>query len=356
MSIEQEFKEKVSKLIFLEFKSESIYKIFKVKVSQSEYFPLRAERVIDKVKNKEKFKDIPLSFFVEGMFYVLGGDKSFKYNEMYTKILGENHEEFTGYIKGIIVDEVKNENYEDAYIMLKGLITIERSKENFEKIIALSETIRDKKPQFKEEELAIIDEAKKIENYASPYLYEAFIKNEDKDYEGAWYSINTYIEYGGKVDDKISKFKHSIEDVRNYEKAKEIMYEKPKVALKMFIELLDEFQDDAILFYYIGMTYRILGSYEKAIYYLNEAVTLDNNIVEIFNELGVNYAALNDFDKAISYLRQAFEATKSIEICTNLVMCYLNKGDKEQARLHYDIAKKMNPDDEIVKKLSEIFD
>ncbi|KOF55967.1 MULTISPECIES: tetratricopeptide repeat protein [Clostridium] len=356
MSIEQEFKEKVSKLIFLEFKSESVYKIFKVKSSENKYFPLRAERVIDKVKNREKFKDIPLSFFVEGMFYVLGGDKAFKFNNLYTKILNENLEEFTKYIKGIILDEVKNEKYEDAYIMLKGLMTVEKTKENFDKLIALSETIRDKKAEFKEEELSIIDEAKKIENYASPYLYEAFIKNENKDYEGAWYSINTYIEYGGKVDEKISKFKHSVEDVRNYEKAKEIIYEKPKDALKMFVKLIDEFQDDAILFYYIGMTYRILGNYEKAIYYLNEALALDNNIVEIFNELGVNYAALNDFDKAISYLRKAFEATKSIEICTNLVMCYLNKGDKEQARLHYEIAKKMKPDDDVVKELSAMFD
>lgn len=355
MSIEQEFKEKVSKLIFLEFKSESIYKIFKVKASENKYFPLRAERVIDKVKSGEKFKDIPLSFFVEGMFYVLGGDKSFKFNDIYKEILNANLKEFTEYVKGIIVDEVKNENYEDAYIMLKGLITVEKTRDNFDKIIALSETIRDKKSEFKEEELVIIDEAKKIKNYASPYLYEAFIKNEDKDYEGAWYSINTYIEYGGKVDEKISKLKHSIEDIRNYEKAKEVMYEKPKDALKMFIKLLDEFQDDAILFYYIGMTYRILGNHEKAIYYLNEALVLDNNIVEIFNELGVNYAALNDFDKAISYLRKAFEATKSIEICTNLVMCYLNKGDRKQAELHYEIAKKMNPDDEVVKKLSEIF-
>ena len=32
-------------------------------------------------------------------------------------------------------------------------------------------------------------------------------------------------------------------------------------------------------------------------------------------------------------------------------MCYLNINDLENARLHLDIAKNLNPDDEIVKQL-----
>ncbi|WP_234119196.1 tetratricopeptide repeat protein [Clostridium hydrogenum] len=356
MSISEEFKEKVSKLIFLEFKKESIYNIFKVEVSENIYLPLRAERVIDKVKSGEKFKDIPLSFFVEGMFYVLGGDSSFKFNNIYLKILNNNKAEFMKYVKGIIVDEIKNKTYEDAYIMLKGLIEIEGTEENFDKIMMLSETIREKKSEFQEEELVIIEKAKKLKNYANPYLYEAYIKNENKDFEGAWYCINTYIEYGGEATNKISEFKNSIGFIRSYEKAKAIIYDEPKESLKLFVSLLDEFEDDAILNYYIGMNYRIIGNHEKAIYYLNEAMALDSNVVEVFNELGINYAAINEYDKAIQYMRKAFEVTKSIEICTNLIMCYLNKGDITQAKLHYEIAKKMDSNDEIVIKLKNVFE
>ena len=54
---------------------------------------------------------------------------------------------------------------------------------------------------------------------------------------------------------------------------------------------------------------------------------------------------------AIQYFRKAFEVTKSIEICTNLVMCYLNVKDFEQARIHLDIAKKIDAKDEIVIQL-----
>ena len=35
-------------------------------------------------------------------------------------------------------------------------------------------------------------------------------------------------------------------------------------------------------------------------------------------------------------------------------MCYLNLGDKENAKLHLDIAKKLNPEDEVVVELDRI--
>ncbi|MNI79377.1 Tetratricopeptide repeat protein [compost metagenome] len=69
--------------------------------------------------------------------------------------------------------------------------------------------------------------------------------------------------------------------------------------------------------------------------------------------MGINYASLEDFENAIKYFRKAFEATRDIEICTNLIMCYLNSGDLKQARLHLEIAEKINKDDEIVKEIKE---
>ena len=53
----------------------------------------------------------------------------------------------------------------------------------------------------------------------------------------------------------------------------------------------------------------------------------------------------------IKFFKKAFEASRDVEICTNIVMCYLNINDLENAKLHLDIAKNLNPDDEIVKQL-----
>ena len=57
---------------------------------------------------------------------------------------------------------------------------------------------------------------------------------------------------------------------------------------------------------------------------------------------------MKNYDNAISYLRKAFEVTRSIEICTNLIMCYINNGDLKNAEAHKDIAKKIDPNDEVL--------
>ena len=77
-------------------------------------------------------------------------------------------------------------------------------------------------------------------------------------------------------------------------------------------------------------------------------MSIESGILEVVNELGMNYACLNEFEEAIKYFKKAFEASNEVDICTNIVMCYYNLGDMEQARLNLDIAKKLAPDDEIV--------
>lgn len=356
MSKKINFTEKVSKFIFLEFKKESIKNIFKVSPSKNLYMPVRPIRVVDKVKKGDKFEKIPVSFFIEGMFYVLGGDENFKFNDDYIKILNENKEEAVKYIKSIIFDEVKNESYEDAYILLKGLIKIDKNEENYDKIIIILEKLRKIDKDFKEEELELLEEAEKLKGYYKPYLKRAIIFYEEKKYEDAFFNINTYIEKSKDNSKDVLEIKHTLYNIRQYDQGKALIKDKPKEALIHLIPLLDEFSNDAILNFNIALAYRILGNYEKAIYYLNEAVAIDSSIAEVINELGLNYAALNNFDMAVKYFRKAFEATKSIEICTNLIMCYLNKGDNTQAKLHYDIAKKINAKDDIVIKLAKIFE
>lgn len=355
MDIYTELAQKVSKLIFLEFKRESVPKVFNVEVAENLYLPVRPIRLMDKVKEGEKFENIPVSFFIEGMFYVLGGDENFKYNNIYMRILKAKVEETEQYIKGIIFDEVKNGVYVDAYIMLKGLLKIEGSEENFEKLFILLDNLIELDEAYEDEYIKMLTSAEKIEGYYELYYKKAEIYYKQKKYEDAWVNINTYLEKTGGKSKEAIDLKHILRNIRNFDKGKELIYDDPNEALKYLIPLLDEFSDDAILYFNIAVGYRVLGNHEKAIYYLNDAMAIDSDIVDITNELGINYAALNDFDLAIKYLRKAFEVTKSIEICTNLVMCYINKGDMKQAKLHYDIAKKINPKDDIVLELSDIF-
>ena len=352
MEIKTYFAEKLATILFLEIKKNS--KINEFVILEDIYFPVRANEVIQKVKENENFDNIPVNLFIEGMFYVLGADEFFKYNKEYKEIITAIPNS-TGFIKGVIFQEIKNENYEEAYIILKGLIVIEENKENYDKIFMLVDKLRMSNNMFKEEELKLSQKAKKITGYSNPYLYEALVFNSESKYDLALIALSNYFTNGGEQTSEVIELKNTMENIKNFQKAKDLVYDDPKAALEIFIPLMEELGDNADIYYYTAVAYRILQNYEKAIYYLNEAVAMDEDLIEVINEFGVNYACLENYEAAIKYFRKAFEVTKSIEICTNLVMCYLNVKNFEQARMHLDIAKKIDSQDEIVIQLENMF-
>lgn len=347
------FSEKLNKILFLDVKRETLMKLFNIYLGEDVYMPIKSSKLIEDIKAGKSLDEIPITFFVEGMFYVLGVDENFRYADYYVEMLLNLPSSVT-FIKSIIFNEIKNESYEEAFIFLKGLLKIEENEENYDKLLTLGDTIRQKDKSFKDEELSIIDKAKQAGDSPLPYLYEAIIGRDEGKYELAMVSINTYLSKGGKKTEEVSEFIYTLRSILNFERGKELLYEDAEAALKLLIPLLDEYGDNASLYYYIAVGYRILENFEKAIYYLNEALTIDDALVEVVNELGINYASLEDYETAVKYLRKAFEATRSVEICTNLIMCYINSGDMKQAKNHLDIAKKLDSKDEIVIELDKI--
>ena len=351
MDIKTYFSEKLATILFLEIKKNS--KINDFLILDDIYFPVRTNEIIEKVKKKDDFDNIPVNLFIEGMFYVLGADELFKYNKEYKEIINTIPNSI-GFIKGAIFKEIQSGNYEEAYIILKGLLTIEENKENYDKIFLLVDKLRLTNVIFKDEELKLLEKAKKIAYYSNPYLYEALIFNSESKHDLALIALSNYVLNGGEQTAQVTELKSNLETITKFQKAKEIVHKNPKGALEIFIPLMEQLGDSPDIYYHSAVAYRILQNYEKAIYYLNEAVAIDNDLIEVVNEFGINYACLENYQIAIQYFRKAFEVTKSIEICTNLVMCYLNVENFEQARIHLDIAKKIDPQDEIVMQLENI--
>ena len=351
MDINTYFSGKLSELLFLEIKKNS--KINDFVILDDIYFPVRTNEIIQKVKKKEDFDNIPVNLFIEGMFYVLGADEHFKYTQEYKKIINSIPSSI-GFIKGVIFKEIQNENYEEAYIFLKGLLTLEENCENYDKVLLLVDKLRSTNIMFRQEELKLIKSAKKITKYSKPYLYESLVFNNDMEYDLALIALRKYVEYGGELTTEVIELKNNLKTVTSIQKAKELVPTSPKAALQIFIPLIDELGGSPDIFYHTAVANRILHNYEKAIYYLNEAVAIEKDLIEVIIEFGINYACLENYELAIRYFREAFEVTKSIEVCTNLVMCYINVKDFDSARMHLDIAKKIDPLDEIVIKLENV--
>lgn len=347
MNLQSKLKEKLSNVFFITLDSQRIKALFNSEVNENIYMPIGTESLIKDIKAGKNVDKIPMAVFIEGMVMVLGIDEEFKYNDDYIKLI-KNIPQSIKFIKGKIADCVKKDKLEDAYILLNGLIKIESNKENYTKILSLLNTLRVDDEGYNEESKRIINLAKGFDNFLEPLLIEAQIHREEKKYEAALFSINQYLSLGGEETKEISDIKASMKRIVEYEEGKQLIYDSPKEGLVKLLGLVEEMGDNPSIYYYIAVAYRNLENYEKAIYYLNDSLNIDNSFPEVFNELGINYAALNDYENAVVYLRKAFEVTGSIEICTNLIMCYINITDFDNARTHIDIAKRIKPEDEVL--------
>lgn len=347
MDVQSKLKERLSNVFFITLDRQRIKALFNSEVKENVYMPIGTESLIKDIKMGKNLDKIPMGVFIEGMVMVLGIDEEFKYNDDYIKLIKRIPQSIK-FIKGKIADCVKKDKLEDAYVLLNGLIKIESNKANYTKILSLLNSLRVDDEAYNEESKRIINLAKGFDNFPEPYLIEAQIHREEKKYEASLFSINQYLSLGGEETKEISDIKASMNRIVEYEEGKQLIYDSPKEGLAKLLGLLDEMGNNPSIYYYIAVAYRNLESYEKAIYYLNESLNIDNSFPEVFNELGINYAALKDYNNAVAYLRKAFEVTGSIEICTNLIMCYLNISDFNNAKIHIDIAKKINPEDEVL--------
>ena len=353
------YKDKLSKLLFLEMKKDGFKKSINIPESvkfenDDLYIPISAEYVADNANNQITLNNLPIYYFIEGMFIAFGADKNIKYNEDYGIILAyiPDSEEC---VKSLIADRIKKNRLEDAYILLKGLYRYTKEEEILTKLLAVGETIREQDSSFVELLLEDIEECKeKFQKSPEPYLYNALILKDNGDYKGAEVEINEYINKGGKKTPEIEQIGTDIGNISSFEKAIDYLKDEPKKSIELLLPLCEEFEGNPLVYYYLGVGYRKIENYKTAIHYLEKSILLESGSLEAVNELGMNYASIGEYEEALKYFRKAFEASKEVDICTNIVMCYINLGDKEQAKLNLDIAKKLAPDDEIVIEIDQM--
>lgn len=348
-------KEKLSKLLFLEIDGDKFIKMLGGDSKNLEikelYIPINPKYISKDVESGYNLDKLPMNYLIEGMFFALGADENLKFNNEYKKILSLIKDAILC-IKSIISDKIKEESLIDALILLKGLSEVVKDEEVYSKLLLLCESIREKNKNYNSLQLDLSERYKEAcPKSAMPYIYASLAYNDLENYDKAYLEINEYLSKGGEKTEEVKVLYDEIKDSLDYEKGKEELLEEPEVALRRLLPLSDKFPENAIIKYYIATAYRRLENFEKAIYYLNESTALDNNMVEPINELGINYAYLGDYENALKFFRKAFEATRDIEICTNIIMCYLNLNNLEEAKKHLNIAKAINKDDEVLRDI-----
>ena len=359
MDYNSAFKEKLGKLLFLEIDKEGFKRNVGIPSyisfdNKELYLPISSDYITNNIQDEIKIKNLPIYYFIEGMFLAIGADEKLRFNDDYELILSYI-KDTDNCIKSIISKKINEDNLIDGYLLLKGYYRYSKDIEIMKKLLLVGESIREKDSGFKDILLNDIEYCEEhLLKIPDAYLYKALILKDNDDYKAAKVAVNEYRNLGGKVTEEINGLVNDINNISNYEVAIEHLKDDPTKTIKMLLELLNNFDKNPLIYYYLGVAYRKLENYEKAIYYLNESLERESGIYEVVVELGINYACINDFESAIKYFKKAFEATKEVEICTNIVMCYMNLNNYEEAKLHLEIAKKLNPEDEIVKDLEKI--
>ncbi len=355
------FKEKLGKLLFLEVEKEGFKKMVKIPEyiqfeKEDLFLPISSEYLTENIGDKVKINNLPIFYIIEGILLTLGADKEIGFRNDYIKLMMQIPEaEECG--KSLVAKKVNEDKLVDAYLILKGLLTSFEEEEYMKKLLLIGVSIREENKDFEDILLEDIEYAKKnFEKLKEPYLYKSIIYRDLGDYQGARVEVNEYLIRGGEQTPEIEMLMRDIENITSYEEAIELLEKDTEKAIGIFLDLVEKFDTNPLIYYYLGVGYRKIGKHEKAIEYLLESLRIDSGILEVVNEIGINYACLGAYEEAEKYLRKAFEASREVEICTNLIMCYINLGRLEDAKAHLEIAEKLDKDDEIVIKIRKFLD
>ena len=78
--------------------------------------------------------------------------------------------------------------------------------------------------------------------------------------------------------------------------------------------MVEEFDSNPLIYYYIGVAFRRLQKFEEAIHYLRESIKIESGILEVVVELGLNYACLGEYEDTLKRLLKLQEMLKSVQI------------------------------------------
>ncbi|MCL2322956.1 MAG: hypothetical protein FWC47_12745 [Oscillospiraceae bacterium] len=338
-----QFLDRLNDLVFLDIKKDAIKSIVIID-EECVPLPIFTEKIIN--------EELPMTNFIEGIFYCLGVCENIKNKDIYLAIL-KNYKTSNSFIKGEIYNNIKDEKIQKAYFLLRGLFVIEDTLDNYSKLLTICFDLAVKNTKFIDEMKDLIDLGKQKDMMIS-HLYESFLKHHLKDYDGSKKALEEYIILGGILTQEEENFKNNLFNIVNFSLGKEKIFDDPSSALKLLIPLLDDFSDDPSLLYYVALGYRSLQLNEKAIFYLKIALSIDQSFVDVLNELGLNHAILGQYNEAIKYFEIVYSSLKSIESINNLLLCYYYNGNKAMVSKLIREGKEVSKDDEIFLRTIEM--
>ena len=167
----------------------------------------------------------------------------------------------------------------------------------------------------------------------------------------AWFNLGQAYSCTGEYDNALAAYEYAYIINGAFEPAfrecAELAYElgKYKVALKVYLEILDNFGPDADIFANIGSCYLQLKQYKQARLQLRKAMKLDPYNDEVLYNLGKCFMAENKHEVALQHFLKAIRIEDSLEdYMVAAAAAYFKLGEINKANYYFMKATETGPE------------
>lgn len=362
--VDEYFLKKADKISFVQLKDGTYIKIGDYTIKDNVPLPIETSTLIDEIKKGNIEEELKVSHLIEGIIYILGIDKDFKYKNEYRQILYNYNEKIEDYILFKGFKFIKENNIDDGTIFFRALTGL--NSQNIDGLFNYSLSLENIAMKF-------INSNKKDKGNA--FLIESTNQLESildikEDFSLAYYKLGYHYKYYDKFqkakliwenfmkldedNERLQEIREQlelVEDDANYEQGLNYLtngqYEK---ALDKLMPLSYKYKEWWNIFYLIGLAYKGIGEYEEAIDFFYEALDLGGIDVNIYNELGICLFGLGDINEAINIFNQGIDQDDTdYRIIFNRGLAYLKLGIIDQAKEDIRTAYGLNPNDMVVR-------
>ncbi|MEA1976145.1 MAG: tetratricopeptide repeat protein [Bacillota bacterium] len=352
--------EKTKDVVFTELKEGKEIVINNYKIDNSFSIPMMTKDIIKKVKGEEDF-DINIDSIVNGMIKVIGIDLDFKHtNEYITFLLNFDSEIGKKILKNGLYYASK-ELYIEALIHMRAAYKFLNDDINvIYNYAKLCDQLAEKEKDNVDKSNNFLLEAKEVFNYIvekypefpDSYYFLGFYYAMDNKYNKAREYFKIALNNG--IDDdkkgKIVELIKDFEDKSQFEIGSElVMNERFQEGLEKLLPLEEFHNDWWNLLFFIGLAYRHLSEYNKAIDYFTRTLKYNSGHSETLNELGISCLSIGNTKGAKKAYSEAIKMNpNNHELLCNMGIVHLNEQNFDEAERYFGLAKKIKGDDEIV--------
>jgi len=346
MDFHQYIKNELDNILFVEIGRDITFANGK-RIEKGEY-PISSSDIIKVAKNGHG--EIPVTFLINGMVYVLGCDEKFKYNQNYIEKL-KSIDGIENYLI-LEIEKSAKDNKKRALIYASTLCILNPNKSNlYNRCVILMNIYDETKQDFFVPE--IVESLKKItENYPgfipANFNLGKYYTSKDLDMAKHYLSKCKHDKDYGEESVKILK---EIDAVENYDNAVAMVKQGHGAqALKYLITYCNDNPDDPNAKFYTAIALRQSGNFEDALVYLKDLINYGRT-ANVLSEIALNLASLKKFGPALKYFGEALKIAPDDEaIICNIAVCYLNLGMFDEAKTNFEKAFSLNPDDKIAEE------